>query len=331
MFMAKKKTTNQFIDEAKNVHGNKYDYSKVIYVNDRTKVCIICPEHGEFFQIPSNHLKGKGCMKCSMKNKPQCLPVGKDVFVEKARKVHGNKYDYSKVSYVDGLTKVTIICPKHGEYEQKPQNHLAGCGCQKCQDEKRGISQKWDIKKFVSEAKNVHGEKYDYSLVEYRNTDTPVNIICPIHGIFSQTPYHHVRRKQGCPACNSSSLETLVRVILEKNGIKFQEQKKFPWLKGKSGWPLTYDFYLQEKNIAIECQGLQHFEPSDFFFFFKNFQDTVERDEIKKKLSKENGVKILYYSNLNIDFPYDVITDEDTLLSEIKTKYRAKGTDLFLI
>lgn len=120
--------TDEFISNSKSVHGNKYDYSKVKYINAKTKVCIICPTHGEFWQIPSSHLKSNGCPKCTFPN----TNMSSEEFVIKAKQVHGDKYDYSKVKYVNIKTKVCIICPKHGEFWQSPENHLSGKGCQNC-------------------------------------------------------------------------------------------------------------------------------------------------------------------------------------------------------
>lgn len=116
-----------FVDKARAVHGDKYDYSKVEYVNNKTLVCIICPEHGEFWQSPSKHLSGHGC--------PQCAGTMKkttEQFVEKATDIHNGKYGYSKAKYVNHLTPVTIICPEHGEFTMTPKNHLKGQGCPKC-------------------------------------------------------------------------------------------------------------------------------------------------------------------------------------------------------
>lgn len=131
----KTKTTEEFIKRAKEIHGDKYDYSKVEYVSSSTKVCIICPEHGEFWQTPENHLhktKPQGCPTCG---KLKCRETQKDTkesFIEKARKVYGDKYDYSKVIYVNSVTDVEIICPKHGSFWQRPANHLIGEQCPKC-------------------------------------------------------------------------------------------------------------------------------------------------------------------------------------------------------
>ena len=125
-----KKTKEEFIKGARKKHGDKYDYSKVDYVNKRTKVCIICHEHGEFWQTPSSHLQGKGCPICGGTS-----TLTKEELIKKARKVHDNKYNYTKVEYVNNKTKVCIICPEHGEFWQTPYDHFYGCGCPKCHAE----------------------------------------------------------------------------------------------------------------------------------------------------------------------------------------------------
>lgn len=124
-------TTDEFVKKAKEVHGDKYDYSRVVYKNKSTKVCIICPEHGEFWQAPDKHINGKqGCPMCSSFHK-----LNTDEFVRKAREKHGNRFDYSKTVYKNNETKVCIICPKHGEFWQTPHGHLSGKGCPKCHEE----------------------------------------------------------------------------------------------------------------------------------------------------------------------------------------------------
>ena len=191
----KKLTKNEFINKANEIHSNKYDYSKVNYVNSQTKVCIICPEHGEFWQIPNAHLKGSGCLKCGNIKKSEKERLTTEEFIEKARKIHGDKYDYSKVEYINNYTPVCIICSKHGEFFQKPYNHLNGCGCRICCERK-----KLTTEEFIKQAREVHGDKYNYSKVSYINTHTKVCIICPEHGEFWQTPNVHLN-KHGCPKC----------------------------------------------------------------------------------------------------------------------------------
>lgn len=191
----KKLTTEEFIKRAREVHGDKYDYSKVEYVNSRTKICIICPKHGEFWITPHSHLTGHGCHKCSCK----CV-LSAEEFVKRAKEIHGNKYDYSKVEYKNYDTKVCIICSEHGEFWQMPHSHLQGNGCPVCGKLKLREQFQKTNNDFIEQARKVHDNKYDYSKTEYVNANTKVCIICPEHGEFWQSPDNHLH-KQGCPLC----------------------------------------------------------------------------------------------------------------------------------
>ena len=293
-FESRKLETNDFIKKAIKKHGNKYDYSKVDlkHRDENGKICIICPEHGEFWQTPDNHLSGKGCATCGGTKKSDT-----EKFVIKARKVHGDKYDYSKAEYVDSTTKVCIICPEHGEFWQKPNNHLSGQGCPECCINNRANRKRLTLESFIERSQEIHGNKYDYSKVKYINNSTKVCIICPIHGEFLQTPGKHLIG-QGCPICSESRLEEETRVLLESNNLKFEYQKRTSWLGKKS-----LDFYLPDYNIAIECQGKQHFIASDFFGGEKRLLETKLRDREKADLCKSNGIKLIYYNyneNINI-------------------------------
>jgi very-short-patch-repair endonuclease len=288
--MAQKDNKDTFIEKAIKKHGNIYDYSKVNYINSTTEVCIICPEHGEFLQTPQHHLRGCICPKCR-KNYKMSL----NEFIDKAKKVHNSKYDYSKTNYINSMTKVCIICPEHGEFWQTPGNHLQGQRCPKCDG-----SYKFSITEFIQNAKKIHGNKYDYSKVNYINCDIKVCIICPEHGEFWQTPYLHTHGC-GCPLCKESKLEREVRTLLLSNNIQFECQKSFTWL-GRQ----RLDFYLPDYNIAIECQGEQHFRPIKHFGGEKRFKDVLERDCRKKKLCNDNNVTILYvnYNTKEKDIEY---------------------------
>ncbi len=159
----KRKTNTKFIEECKQIHGDKYDYSKVNYVNARTKVCIICPVHGEFWQLPSLHIGQKcGCPLCNGTFKKT-----KTMFVEEARKVHGDKYDYSKVNYVNNSIKVCIICPEHGEFWQTASGHLRGRGCPKCGLKSIAEKKLLTTEEFIKRSKKIHSDEYDYSKVHY--------------------------------------------------------------------------------------------------------------------------------------------------------------------
>ena len=190
-------TNEEWIQKVKEIHGNKYDYSKVKYKNASTKVCIICPEHGEFWQLPSSHLKGCGCAECGLKKRVLKQTFTKAEFIQKAKEIHGNKYDYSKIEYINSQTKVCIICPEHGEFWQTPNKHLNGQGCAKCQK----TCNRYTSKTWIEKAKEIHGDKYDYSKVEYKSGKEKVCIICPEHGEFWQTPNNHILGKNGCPKC----------------------------------------------------------------------------------------------------------------------------------
>lgn len=131
--MGKKTTTEEFIKKSKVIHGNKYDYSKSEYISSKEKICIICPDHGEFWQLPGNHLSGTRCPKCAKKSRQDIISDTKEDFIRKSILKHGDRYDYSMVEYINSRTKVKIICPIHGEFEQLPSDHIRGYNCQKCQ------------------------------------------------------------------------------------------------------------------------------------------------------------------------------------------------------
>ena len=306
--MGKKLTNIEFSEKASAIHNGKYDYSKLKYLNSHTKVCIVCPEHGEFYQTPSSHLNGRGCPICGCSLKSNTIE-----FIEKAKAIHNEKYDYSKVEYVNASTPVVIICREHGEFSQTPHNHLSGKGCPKCSKTYKPTTEEF-IKKCIS----IFGEKYDYSLVEYINKNATIMVRCNACGnVFNITPHNHLIHKEGCPHCKQSKMESLINKVLEENNVLFEKQKVFSWLvNGKSVKKL--DFYLPEYNVAIECQGLQHFKPVEYFGGEEYLERQKHNDEVKKNLCYEHGINVLYYSDINIDFPYEVITNTGDLMQKLK-------------
>lgn len=188
-----------YIQKFQEVHGDRYDYSKVVYKTTREKVIIICQEHGEFLQTPQNHQAGKGCPNCQSNKKKDTKQCIQD-FIDR----HGHTYDYSKVIYVNANTKVDIVCSKHGVFSQTPSNHLNGGGCPDCW---KNIMTK-SVEQCVEDFKKVHGDTYDYSKVQYANCRTKVEIVCKEHGSFLQTPNSHLRG-DGCPKCQVSNQDTL--------------------------------------------------------------------------------------------------------------------------
>lgn len=277
--MGKFLTTSEFINRAKVAHGNKYDYSLVDYINSKTKIKIICPEHGVFEQNPNDHIQKKGCIMCAgVKKKDQ------SEFVKEAKKIHGNKYDYSMVVYIDNKTKTKIICPIHGEFEQRPNDHLNRLGCSKC-----GHVKNLTTHEFIERAKEKHSN-YDYSLVNYKNMHTKVKIICQKHGEFKQTPHNHLKFA-GCPKCNKSKGEKIISWFLDKNNIAYEEQKKLDGCNNKS--PLKFDFYLPSQRICIEFQGIQHYEEVKHMGGNEGLKKRQINDKIKRKHCKENNIKLI--------------------------------------
>lgn len=242
-------TTEEFINKAREIHGNKYDYSKVEYINSQSKVCIICPEHGEFWQTPHGHLKGCGCNKCGNLLIRTKLASNKKEFIKKARKIHGDKYNYDKVEYINSNEKVIIVCPIHGEFEQTPSHHLNGCGCPMCAN-----NIKYSTHSFILSAIKVHGDKYNYDKVRYDGAFKKVIITCSKHGNFLQTPDNHLHG-QGCPKCIQSNLEKEIETALKNNKVDFISYYKPLFLKTHKWHSQHLDFFIPFKNIAIECQG----------------------------------------------------------------------------
>lgn len=298
---------DEFIEKAKLIQDKDYDFSKVEYVNNKTKVCIACPQHGEFWVRPNDFLSGHMCKGCGIEKRAKFRAKTTDDFVEEAKKIFP-QYDFSLVNYKNAYTHVNVVCPIHGVFSIKPLHLLHGHGCKKCGQISGHDKQRKTTEEFIAEAKKVHGDKYNYSKVVYVNRDTKVCIICPIHGEFWQTPHSHLN-KQGCPYCSESKLEKEMTDFLTSKKISFEREKKFEWLGLQ-----RLDFYLPQYNVAIECQGIQHFEPIKIFGGDNGFEERKKRDEKKKRLCIENGIRLLEYSI----FQYEgVIKNKKKLLEEI--------------
>jgi hypothetical protein len=195
----KKLTTQDFINKAETIHGIRYDYSGVDYINANTLVTIVCKDHGNFQIKPTDHLsKHMGCTLCPGRYKRS----NKDNFIQKAMLVHGDKYDYSLVEYTNTHHKVTIGCPIHGTFNMSPVKHIsAKQGCHECGLIESGNKRRTTIAEFIEKSCVVHGDKYNYSKVQYYNNSTKVEILCKTHGSFFQTPDAHINKKHGCMKC----------------------------------------------------------------------------------------------------------------------------------
>ena len=204
-----------FLTNARAKHGYKYNYSKVEYTNNKTKVCIICPEHGEFWQEPSRHNYGQGCPSCGsargsvkhlgLNNEAKKLMYSAEQFITKAREVHGDKYDYTHANCTSSRSVVRIVCPEHGEFLKRAEYHItAKQGCPACKQKEISIKNTKSQDYFITKAREVHGSKYGYSKSKYVKKDSKVIITCPEHGDFLQTPNKH-HAGQGCPECAATT------------------------------------------------------------------------------------------------------------------------------
>ncbi len=289
-----------FLKRAEKVHGDLYEYVESSYTNYTTKMRMHCSDHGFFEQTPHSHISMKaGCPKCgynkaSMSNQKGWVTV-QDMFIT----VHGNRYSYDSSSYIDVSHKIRIHCTKHGWFEQKPYQHYAGMGCNKCAIEEVHEKQKIDFDEFVLRSTKTHGDRYKYDLAVFIDIFTPIHIICPKHGEFVQIPRVHYRGS-GCPKCISSRGENAIRLILQELNIEFEEQKTFDDLLHKN--KLKCDFFLPLYNTVIEYNGLQHYEPVSVFGGIESLKETQRRDMIKYEYlnSKRIELIIIRYDNEDV-------------------------------
>ena len=200
--MFQKSTSKEFIKKARKIHGEVYDYSKVIYKRSDQKVTIICKQHGPFRQVPNSHLDGAGCRECGYSNRTYPTKLSLKEIEARMFKVHGTKYDLSRAVYVNCMEEFEVICPTHGSFWIQPVSFIhAGQGCRQCGLAERGANQTEKFRKsFVSRAREIHGERYEYDMGSLVNSKTPMRMICKIHGEFFRTPCDHLAN-QGCIIC----------------------------------------------------------------------------------------------------------------------------------
>jgi len=272
---------SDYINELNKKWHYFYDYSLIKDdVSWRDHVDIICPEHGIFNIRMKSHLWGGiGCYECKIQKRRDKYW---NLLLSQYHKKHGHKFDYSISNYIDKRTPIEIGCPTHGIFKQLPRVHLISSCTQCCTDKKRSNKDE-----FITYANMVHNHYYDYSLVEYINSNKRVKIICPKHGIFEQTPNGHLSGR-GCRKCNMSKGESKIRKILDEKNIEYINGKIFIDCKNISYLP--FDFYLPTKNLCIEYDGIQHFEPirgEDLLLY------TMKNDKIKNEFCVKNKIKLL--------------------------------------
>jgi hypothetical protein len=239
------KNTNEVIKDFENVHGLKFDYSKVKYNNKNTPVNIICESHGEFKMSPKDHISGSGCPKCAGKDKTT------DDVVSEFKQIHGDKYNYNNVRYIKNNIKLQILCEKHGLFYQTYNTHKKGHGCPKCAIINNSEKKRKTMNDFLVGCHHVHGDKYNYDNVSFNVVKDKIDINCIEHGVFKQTVDSHLRG-YGCPLCGDKYKKTISVIwdLLNDNNVKFEINNNTLLDKKE------IDIYIPSKKIAIEYNGL---------------------------------------------------------------------------
>ena len=203
--MTKVHDTRSFIIASLLKHGNRFDYSKSVYINQKSKVKIICRIHGAFMQSPASHyLNGATCLKCSNEERSFLKMQNEHDFIKKAVEKHGHKYGFSRLKYSGSKNKVSIECFKHGFFSINANSFLQGCGCAQCAINERADSCRSNKDEFLKKAISVHGDFFDYSKSEYKTSKDKMEIICKLHGSFFQNANNHLQGK-GCPVCKNDN------------------------------------------------------------------------------------------------------------------------------
>lgn len=282
-----------FIERSLEKHGDKYDYSEIPNkITTRDKVNIKCKSHGIFNQRVSTHLSGSGCPSCHFESINPKRSKGREKFIEDAIKVHGNKYNYSEVNYINNETPVSIICPNHGKFEQPPRVHIfKKSGCKECKRVR--------FPEIINRSKSKHNNFYDYSISKYDDNNTvddSIDIICPAHGKFRQRVKSHMMGI-GCPYCKESKGEKFIERILIDMGfvrnIDYFREHKFEDCKNKR--PLPFDFYLPIFNLCIEYDGLQHQKIIKHFGGFDSYENRLRNDNIKNIYCEQRGINLVRF------------------------------------
>lgn len=322
----KKMNNDDFIKKANKIHNGYFSYEHTFLKNVNSKVIVTCPIHGDIEVKANNHLNGANCRFCSkekithkisrlQKVNSSTKKLSSDDFKQKLYNKWGEKYTVKdNEEYIKNNVPIMIICKEHGEFPITPNHILSGQGCPICSKNKKKTRE--EIIQCIKKAQPY--SDYDFSKVVYRNIHTPIELKCNKCGTtFFNSPSNLIFYKNGCQGCNQSSIENEIEYILQDNKITYEKQKTFGWLKYKR--LLRLDFYLPDYKLAIECQGIQHFKEIVFGNNRTCLKEDTFKDNLKRKLCKENNVNILYYANYHIDFPYKVYEDKKELIEIIKS------------
>lgn len=292
----------KWLTKAKEIHGDKYDYSKTKYTGLHNKVTIICPIHGKFNQRAFSHTVQKcGCRQCAQQANSRKQHNGyynSENFIKEAKRVHGDKYDYSLIKLDQWYNKYPIKCLKHGVFEQEWRAHVtAKHNCPSCAKDAR---KKWikdnvslTTKEVITTLKSMYKDLLKYDRVEYTNVKTPIMLYCTKHNLWFIERYANLLRYIYCPQCckNPSKGERILNILLDRHRITYIQEYRIP------GYKYRYDFYLPNINLLIEYDGAHHFKPIWKYGGEDHLVQVKKRDKIKDKLASDHGYLLFRFDH----------------------------------
>ena len=242
-----------------------------------------------------------GCPTCRYGYVAQSEKISFEEFKKRSIAAHGDKYSYYEETYKNISSEVMIHCPEHGDFSQIAISHTLGCGCPVCADNELSKKLTHTNEWFLEKAREIHGDRYIYSLCNYKGLDKHVTIICPKHGKFKQRAADHIKG-YGCPVCRSTIGEERINRFLLDNNIRYIREFRIETEKSRNNREGVFvDFYLPDFNIIIEFNGEQHYRPVERWGGEKSFRKQKERDEWLRSYCKNNNIKLVEipYSNIN--------------------------------
>lgn len=258
-----RKSWNEYLMEFSKIHG-KYEYRKPTVSNFSTlKIDIKCPKHGWFKQLLQSHRRGSLCPMCSNENRTYRKRQSINVLMDRFKKTHGDKYEYD-MSYSGRIKtdKIRICCDKHGWFEQTPGDHVNGAGCPGCKSKTLSDLYTKSFEEFVQDARNVHGEIYEYHSECYINRLTKTTITCPKHGDFEKTPSDHIHSKIGCPVCSAKSFTSNLEIEwLDSLGLPNDNQHRQAWIQTVNGKKKVDGFCEQTNTVYLFHGDYWHGNP----------------------------------------------------------------------
>jgi len=278
----------EFIEQGNIIHNNKYTYNIDLngdITNTSKPIIINCPKHGDFYQMPFNHLDGHGCAKCAFEAGSLIRRIPIKVLIERFNKKWNNKYIYyiNEEDYKNNNSYINVECPEHGTFNIMIKNHYHN-GCSSCSKNKKFTRDQ------VLEKLNNTYPQYEYILLESYGLKDYVLVKCDKHGDFKQKIGNVLNLKRGCVNCRKSKGENNILKYLTDNNIEFEREKMFENCRNKR--KLRFDFYIPSNNLLIEFDGKQHFEPIERFGGQKYFEETKENDNIKNEFCIENNINL---------------------------------------